>query len=147
MKEFIKNNWFRVSILVLIFIAVIAIIYYFAIFLPQKERLRLEMQRQEQFDKELKEQEVKNEAEKQANINTLLLESCLSEADNSLESSFISLCSDDERISGGDNATCSIGTIDDKVSFMTASNLYNSLFKRILDKRDKERNECFKRYP
>src|SRR3990167_1445349 len=104
MKEFIKNNWFRVSILVLIFIAVIAIIYYFAIFLPQKERLRLEMQRQEQFDKELKEQEVKNEAEKQANINTLLLESCLSEADNSLESSFISLCSDDERISGGDNA-------------------------------------------
>jgi len=106
------------------------------IFLPQKERTRIDQQKQEQSDQEEKAREAKEG-----------LEICLSEADSSLEGSFIALCRDEVRISGGDNATCSAGTIEDKIGFMIASNLYDSLFKRILDKREKDRVECYKKYP
>ena len=135
-----------VLILSLLLVA-LSVFYYYVIFLPQKEQARIEQQKQEQLAEELKEQEAKEEAEQEKRLNRLLLDTCLNEADNSLKNSFISLCKDDGRISGGDEASCLAGTIDDNVSYMTASNLYSSLFKRILDKREKDKDECFKKYP
>jgi len=105
-----------------------------------QQQVKIEQEKQDQLDEELKEQKNKEQAEQ-------LLNACIANADNSLENSFISLCKDDERISGSDEANCLMGTIDDKVSYMTASSLYDSLFKRILDKREKDKAECFRRYP
>lgn len=90
-----------------------------------------------------RQQQIKIERERQ---DQLALETCLGDADSFLENSFIALCRDDKRISGGDEASCLVGTVEDTISYMTASNLYDSLFKRTLDKREKDRAECFKKY-
>jgi len=108
--------------------------------IERQQQIEIEQKQQEQLDKELKEKQAKEEAEQALNA-------CLRGADDSLKNSFIVLCKDDERISGGNETSCLMGTIDDTISYMTASNLYNSLFKRILDKREKDRAECFKKYP
>lgn len=136
MKNFLKDNWFKLSISVAIILIGISVAYYFVIFIPQREETKLEQQTQE------KEKEQEKEL-----LNKKLLEDCLSNADNSLKSSFIAICNDDKRISGGDNMTCSTGTIEDTINYMTASELYSSLFKRPLEKREKDRGECFKQYP
>ncbi|MDO8452086.1 MAG: hypothetical protein Q7S76_04435 [bacterium] len=136
MKNFFNNNMLKLSIVVGILLISSSLFYYYIIFLPQKEQVRIDQQKQEQLTQEQKDRETKE-----------AFDSCLSNADVSLESSFISLCVGEEQISGGNKASCSTGTIDDKIGFMTASNLYDRFFKRILDKRDKDRTECFKRYP
>ncbi len=115
--------------------------------IEKQQQVKIEQEKQERLAKELKEQEAKEQAETRVQLNSQLLEICLSEADSSLENSFIALCRDDKRISGGDETTCSAGAIDNKISYMTASNLYDSLFKRILDKREGDKDECFKKYP
>ncbi len=108
--------------------------------IEKQQQIKIEQEKQDQSAKELKEQEAKDQTEQALNI-------CLSEADNSLKNSFIALCKDDKRISGGDEVSCLSGAIDDKVNYMTVSSLYDSLFKRILDKREKDKAECFKKYP
>lgn len=115
--------------------------------IEKQQQIEMEQEKQNQLNEELKEQEAKEQAETQTQLNSQLLETCLSEADSSLENSFIALCRDDKRISGGDETTCSVGEIDNKISYMTASNLYDSLFKRIIDKRKGDKDECFKKYP
>src|SRR3989338_1900603 len=39
MKDFLKNNWFKLGILIILLFVGISVAYYYAIFLPQKERL------------------------------------------------------------------------------------------------------------
>ena len=115
--------------------------------IEKQQQIEIEQEKQEQIARDFEEQKEEDQAEAQAQLNSQLLKNCLNEADNSLESSFIALCKDDIRVSGGNNETCLNGTLDIKISFMTASNLYNPLFKRILEKREKDKANCFKEYP
>lgn len=132
MKDWLKENWFKAGLLGIIFIAGLSIAYYYVIFLPQKEEARLELQRQEH--------KAKLEQQK-------LLDFCLEETDNEAWKDFISICKDDERINGGDIETCEMGTVEDTISYMYASYLRETLFKGVLERREKAKEDCFKKYP
>lgn len=64
MKNFLKENWFKLVIALMVVVAGLSIAYYYVLFLPQKEQARLEQQRQEQLAEELKEQQAKLEKRK-----------------------------------------------------------------------------------
>jgi len=44
MKDFIKDNWFKIGLLVMVFIAGTSIFYYHVIFLPQRPRIEKQKQ-------------------------------------------------------------------------------------------------------
>lgn len=56
MKDWLKKNWFKAGLLGIIFITGLSIVYYYVIFLPQKEQTRILLQQQEQLAKEQQEQ-------------------------------------------------------------------------------------------
>ena len=66
MNTFIKDNWFKLGIIIILSIAVLSVAYYFVIFIPQKEGAKTEQQKQEQLikdqEKELEQQEKCREA-------------------------------------------------------------------------------------
>ena len=41
MKKFIKDNYFKIGILIILFIVALAIFYYFVFFIPQKRRVNI----------------------------------------------------------------------------------------------------------
>lgn len=67
MKEFIKDNWFKLCFAVSVVLIGFSVFYYFVIFIPEKERMKAEQAKQEQVDKELKEQKDKEESESALN--------------------------------------------------------------------------------
>ncbi len=146
-KSIDTNKAIKLSIIASMLLVSFSIFYYYVIFLPKKEKTRIDQQKQEQLTKGLKEQEVKTEIEKQRNLNAMLLQICLNEADLSLRTNFTVLCGSDERISGGDKSSCSTDDTETVIGYMTVSEFYTTHFKRILDKREKDRGECFKKYP
>jgi len=79
--------------------------------------------------------------------NRLLLDLCLEEADKVAVDSFVRICKLDERISGGDKESCESGTTEDVISYMVATKSDFPAFKGVLDKREEDRAECFKKYP
>ena len=50
MKQFLKENWFKIIITLTILLIGFSIFYYFVIFIPQKEQTKLEQERQRQLD-------------------------------------------------------------------------------------------------
>lgn len=61
MNNFLKENWFKLIIAIMIVVVGLSVAYYYVSFLPQKERTRLEQQKQEQLAKEIKEQTAQKE--------------------------------------------------------------------------------------
>lgn len=138
------NKILKLLIIIAILIITGAVFYHYVIFLPQRERAKLELQKQEQLAKE---GESKEEAEKREQANRLLLDLCLEEADKLAVDSFVRICKLDERISGGDKESCESGTTEDAISYMITTKSDFPVFKEILNKREKDRAECFKKYP
>ncbi len=48
MKKFLKENWFKLGIIVILLMIGLSIAYYFVIFLPKKDIVQIEQQKQEQ---------------------------------------------------------------------------------------------------
>ncbi len=81
-KTFLQKNWFKIIVALVILLIGFSILYYFVIFLPQKEEARLEQQRQEQLAKEEKERE-ELERESQAKEEAeQALSNCIASAEN-----------------------------------------------------------------
>jgi type II secretory pathway pseudopilin PulG len=78
MNTFIKDNWFKIGILVVLVIIALSTAYYFVIFVPQKEKARIEQAKQEQLSSQLKEQQ----DNKNTQLNMTLLDDCLARAQN-----------------------------------------------------------------
>lgn len=72
----------KISIIVGTLIVALSIAYYLVIFLPQKEKTRVEQQKQDQQTEEQKENAEKAEISKKENQNKLLLSACLADADD-----------------------------------------------------------------
>jgi len=87
--------------------------------------------------------DLKTQAENK-DINNIKLNSCLSEVDDSFMTAFRILCMEDVKI-GGSAEKCSGGGIENVLSFVSAS-IYRSKFTGLVDKRDKEREECIELY-
>ena len=49
MKNFLKENWFKIAIVLILFIITIAFVYYFFILIPKQEAIKLEYQKQQQI--------------------------------------------------------------------------------------------------
>jgi len=49
MKKFIKENWFRVIIAVVVVLAGFSVFYYFTVFLPQQEKEKLQVNKNEEM--------------------------------------------------------------------------------------------------
>lgn len=66
MNTFLKDNWFKLGIIIILLIAALSVAYYFVVFIPQKERAKTEQQKQEQLvrdqEKDLEQQENCREA-------------------------------------------------------------------------------------
>jgi len=124
-----------ISIITAVLLMSISVSYYYSIYLPKIHKEERDLEKMETAEKNIEDI-----------LSETFLDACLDEADSSLEDIFISLCKDNKQIGGDDGANCLKGTIDDKISYMTVSNLYDSLFKRIIDKREKERDECYMKY-
>ncbi|MEK7124722.1 MAG: hypothetical protein AAB877_03545 [Patescibacteria group bacterium] len=80
MKEFIKQNWFKLSFATSVILIGVSIFYYFVIFIPEKEEIRvkqeqlkIEQAKQEEVDKQTKEEQAKLESKE-------ALDSCISSA-------------------------------------------------------------------
>lgn len=135
MKNWLKENWFRAGILITILAAVFSVGYYYVIFLPQKEQARINQQKQEQIEKELKEDAEKAEAKRQATLNSLLLEACLADAENKWRDwgQRLSQKANECKVQGG-------GICRTAEAFVEA-----------FDKNDaqlqQDKDECFKKYP
>lgn len=63
--SWLKENWFKVGLLVIALVAGVSVAYYYVIFLPQKEQAKIELQRREQLARELKEEENKEQEQKE----------------------------------------------------------------------------------
>ena len=48
-KNFLKNNWFKMGILIVFLLVAFSLLYYFAIFIPQKEKVKTEQLTQEKY--------------------------------------------------------------------------------------------------
>lgn len=94
MNEFIKQNWFKLSFSVSVILIGISIFYYFVIFIPNKEEVRIkqeelkiEQAKQEQFEKQTREEKTKLEAEEALN-------SCVALADKNYVALWNQECED-----------------------------------------------------
>jgi len=130
------DKFFKIFISISILLIGGSIFYYFVIFIPQKEQARIELER---IKVELEQREKER--------NKANLDICLTAAEASAKNSFVVICKSDKRVSGGDNKVCEMGTAKDVIEFMNASYLRETLFKGILEKLEKDKAECFKRYP
>jgi len=65
MKKFIKENWFKISIITIFIIIALPIAYYFIILLPKRNLMELQQQKQ-QVDAQLQLQKAKQAADQQA---------------------------------------------------------------------------------
>ena len=74
--NWLKNNWFKAGILLVILIVGVSLAYYFTIFIPTKERAKVYQWQQEELVEAQKAQ-LKIDQENQSK---LLLESCFNEA-------------------------------------------------------------------
>lgn len=115
----------KVSIILATLIFSLSVAYYFVIFLPQKEKLAIEQQKQTQEAKDRKEEQAKDEAKQATDDAKTALQDCLSQAYDEYSSDWDSQCK-----STGLKANCSL---DDTT---------------LVEKRYKDsKDECFKQYP
>lgn len=96
MKKFIKENWFKLSIVLGILLISVSVFYYFFFFLPHREQSILDRQQQEKLTEE---QKIKNQRD--------MLNSCLEDAKNKIKDFVQKNCEPD-----GKNYICGDGSVD-----------------------------------
>jgi preprotein translocase subunit YajC len=81
MKNFLKENWFKLSFALAIILIGASVFYYFVIYLPQKEQMRIEA------DKQTEEMKIKAEQNKleQERLDDLLKEQKIKQAEEDRE--------------------------------------------------------------
>jgi len=91
-SEFLKQNWFKISIVIVMLLIAVSIFYYFVIFIPKKEQMRLEAEaakieseKQTQLAEEQKKQEEKQKAQDDLN-------SCIASAGSNYNSRWNNEC-------------------------------------------------------
>ncbi|MCX6721791.1 MAG: hypothetical protein NTY04_01170 [Candidatus Staskawiczbacteria bacterium] len=123
MNEFIKQNWFKIIIALVLIIVAVSISYYFVV-IPQKEQAIAQQQKQE--------------ADYRASQQKILLDDCLSQAENKKNTTIIYW-----------------GNFKDKncTPDLSAS-LMNHCLDNVLREFDKadsqevqDRNDCYKQHP
>lgn len=92
MDTFIKDNWFKIGILMVFIIIALSIAYYFVIFIPRKEKNKIEQERQEQVSEELKEQEAKENADRAKAEAKQNLDNCISNAETAYSNNWFGEC-------------------------------------------------------
>ena len=117
----------KISVILAVLVFSFSIAYYFVIFLPQKEKLALEQQKQLQESKDKKEQQAKDDAAAQVAEAKDNLSTCLSDAQDSNSDEWNSSC----KTQGLKNG-CELDL-----------DLANSINKDLKDSQD----VCFKQYP
>ncbi len=124
MKRFIKENWFKLGMMLILLLIGLSFGYYFVIFLPQKEMERKGLLKHEQLIKEVERQEAKQK-EENSRVN---LGTCLNDADKNYHETMINAC---QKYSGN-ISNCTIP-------------LY--LAKQYKEDQKNAKDVCFKRFP
>lgn len=76
------NRFISIIISISVLIIAVSVGYYFVVFLPKKEMLEIEYQRQDRLDADKREQLEKEEIERVQSLNKTQLLSCLSVAND-----------------------------------------------------------------
>lgn len=150
MDKFIKG-----SLAVSFIIIALSVAYYFVIFVPHKENKILEQQKIAQQLKEQKEEEEEKQEEEEKKNKATMLNICLSLAQDNYNAVWASNCkSNASKISTG-LASCRESSLSDSDcrSIWGSPNakpdcsLPLDLAKSIEDSLNKQKDECFKKYP
>ena len=122
-RNFDLDRLIKLSIIVGVSLISISIAYYLVLFIPQKERNRIELLKEEQPIKEQKEQEAQKK-----------LDDCLERVEEAYSTYWADQCkANAEELGKSDyNAKCGL-------SYKQSDNITNS--------RQENRNGCYKRYP
>ncbi len=91
MKNWLKENWFKVGLLVVLLILGLSFAYYYIVFLPKKEQNRLAQEIQKQTLQESK--EIKEREKTQS-----LLDECLADAETSYSDQWYGECKSQGKI-------------------------------------------------
>lgn len=121
MKNFFKDNWFKLVISLAILLVCISIFYYFVIFIPQKERAKMEQQekvKQEEQAKELSKKE--------------LFDNCMQEVEDNFRRNSMGLCS-------------SMGYTQEQIDNLECQ-VRNDVVKKMEDEQKAGQDRCFKNY-
>ena len=91
MTNFLKNNWFKLGILIVLLLVSFSLLYYYVFFLPQKEQARLDhekqVERERVYNLELSDKYQANKEQQ----NKILLDVCLAEVESNYQANFESL--------------------------------------------------------
>lgn len=168
-KNIDVNKAIKLSIIISVLLISFSFFYYYVIFLPKKEQTRINTEKQEQFSKELKEEREKKEAEQalntciatvEENYSNQWLKEC--KAQGKLSSSCIALVGMTREEYIEKNKT-PIEEYSDPIKYLEnletllvnrnkklaecSCSLPLSLADRVNDSLEKNKNECFKKYP
>jgi hypothetical protein len=80
MKNFIKENWFKAGILLLVLIMACSISYYYLIFTPQQDKALLQQQISTQNEAQVVQQAQQQEAQTDAAAKEQQFETCIKNA-------------------------------------------------------------------
>jgi hypothetical protein len=94
MNQFIKDNWFKLTIAACILVVALSIGYYFFVFVPQREQNIVNRQQEEQVAKKAAAQE----AAQKEKTNQSLLNFCLQAAEAGYTADWKANCEDVARI-------------------------------------------------
>ncbi len=120
MGQFLKDNWFKLGILVVLIIIALSTAYYFVIFIPNNENAKIEQKNREA------EQKILLEEKQQADIKNSLAE-CLDSAETNY-------------VNDWNNACETVGKEKD-------CTLIHITSERLDDARKTAIDNCYKRYP
>lgn len=122
-----NDKTFKAIASVSLIVVTLSVAYYFVVFLPKKEQMRIEQQKQEQEAKDLKEEQAKEEADTKRMEAEDNLNSCLDDADTNYSTNW-----DNECAGKGEKKDCGLPS-------------YKS---ERLDKTfQTDKENCFKQYP
>lgn len=128
MKNFIKENWFKLGILIILLLVLFVLSYYFIFFLPQKEQARLNHEKRVEIERIYNQGLVDEYQASKEQQNKISLDICLENADNNYQVNFESYC-----ISEGRGANCN------------SIKRYNN--DTVLQIEKEEKATCFLKYP
>ncbi len=120
------NKWIKISIVAGVLLVSFSILFYFAIFLPQQEQLKVKRQKEQPEAEEYKYKDRKSYSDIDGHWIGLL-ETCLSEADNT----YATMRADECRAIGQDK-DCRLP----RVTVILLEDIWNE-----------NRDKCYKRYP
>lgn len=98
----------------------------------------------------LKNLQEENEREQKVLVNRSLLDSCLLSADTTATAGFSIICASDPKISGGTKKgeeACYTAPVEDALGYMAVSEFRDTHFKGVLERRNEDREECFRKFP